>query len=138
MVAGIVAALPLIGKVIDKIFPDAKSAEEAKLELLKLTQEGNLAELDAEVQVLLAQLAVNKEEARSGHIWVAGWRPFIGWVGGAALAWNFIVYPTVTWFGVETPPLDLAQLMLLITGMLGIGWMRSHDKANGVDTQNVT
>ena len=92
---------------------------------MDLAQRGDLAELDAEVQIALGQMGINKEEARSGSVFVAGWRPFVGWVSGCAVAWNFIVYPTVVWAGVDAPSLDISQLMVLLLGMLGIGGMRS-------------
>jgi len=130
-------AIPLISKFIDRLVPDPGQKAEAQLNLMKLAQQGDLAELDADVKLALGQMEINKEEARSGSWWVAGWRPFIGWVSGTAVAWNFVIYPTVTWAGIDAPPLDISQLMVLLLGMLGIGGMRSFDKRNKVDTQRV-
>lgn len=133
-----IAALPLIGKVVDRLLPDPGQKAEAKLRLMELAQSGDLAELDAEVKLALGQMEINREEARSGSWWVAGWRPFVGWISGTAVLWNFVVYPTVTWAGVDAPPLDISQLMVLLLGMLGIGGMRSFDKKHKVDTQQVS
>ena len=132
-----IAALPLIGKVIDRLIPDPEAKADAKFKLVELAQQGDLAELDAEVRLALGQMEINKEEARSGSWWVAGWRPYVGWISGTAVGWNFIVYPTITWAGIDAPALDISQLMVLLLGMLGIGGMRSFDKRNKVDTQKV-
>ena len=134
----IAAAIPLIGKVLDRVFPDPEKANEAKLRVLELTQQGELAELDADVRLALGQMEINKEEAKSPHWFVAGWRPFVGWVCGLALFWNFMMYPTVVWFGVTAPPLDVAQLMIVLGGMLGLGTMRSWDKSKNVDTHSIS
>ena len=73
---------------------------------------------------------LNKAEAQHRSIFVAGWRPFIGWVGGVILAFNYIVAPIIIWVLPETTPpvLDLDALWPVITGMLGIAGMRSYDK----------
>ena len=87
----------------------------------------------------LAQVEVNKKEAQHRNIWVAGWRPFIGWVCGAALAWHFVLAPVVlfvaTWAGVQLPTLpafDMDSLMTVLLGMLGLGGLRSFEKAKGL------
>lgn len=134
-ITGLGSIADLAGKVIDKIFPDKDAAEKAKLELFKMQQEGNLKELEAEFQLKLQQLVINTEEAKNGSVFVSGWRPFVGWVCGAALAYNYIVMPFMVWavknFYSDAPPmpiLDMGELMTLLVGMLGIGFMRSWDK----------
>src|SRR4051812_35840191 len=77
---------PIIGQIIDRILPDPTKAAEAKLELAKLEMSGDL-------QTILAQLEINKVEAASTSIFVAGWRPFIGWVCGSSLAYNYMAQP---------------------------------------------
>ncbi len=104
--------------------------------------------IDADLQK--GQMEVNKAEAKHKSIFVAGWRPFIGWVGGAALAYQFIVYPFLIWVwavaqakgwvpqDLSPPPmLDTGALFSVVTGMLGIGAMRSHDKRKGVQTDSL-
>ena len=89
------------------------------------------------------QLEVNKAEANNPHVFVAGWRPFIGWVGGAALAYQFLLYPLIAWawvaYGnpIETAPpmVDASALYPVILGMLGIGGLRTIDKIQKVDTK---
>jgi len=81
------------------------------------------------------QLAINKEEAKSSNIFVAGWRPFIGWSCGVALVWHFIAAPFIIFFaalfGATLPPLpefDMGSLMTVLMGMLGLGSLRTFEK----------
>ena len=135
---------------IERIWPDAnqRAVEMRKLEELK--QGGDIAQLNAHVQVMLAQINVNTTEASHSSLMIAGWRPFIGWIGGLSMAYQFIVYPLLTWFwasliarglidqGVNHPPmLDTGALFSIVTGMLGVGVMRSLDKKNNVDTKRI-
>ena len=127
----ITAVLDIGGKIIDKIWPDPTERDKAKLELFRLQQQG-------ELQEIAGQLAINAEEAKSSSIFVAGWRPGIGWVCVFALACQYVVRPTLQWVtvltGHEVPPLpgidnNLWELML---GMLGLGGLRSWEKKQGV------
>ncbi len=134
-ITGLGSIADLAGKVIDKIFPDKDAAEKAKLELFRMQQEGNLKELEAEFQLKLQQLVINAEEAKNGSVFVSGWRPFVGWVCGSALAYNYIAMPFIVWItknfypqAPAMPVLDMGELMTLLIGMLGIGFMRSWDK----------
>lgn len=130
-------ALPALvetaNSLIDRIFPDKNKQAEYRLKIVELEKEGNLAALNAEVQLLLGQLEINKIDAQSKSFFQYGWRPFIGWVGGASLVWNFIVYQTVLWFDGSAPALDVGPLMALVTALLGVGGMRSFDKLKGTD-----
>ena len=77
------------------------------------------------------QTAINEMEAKHRTIFVAGWRPFIGWVCGIALAYNFIIRDMLVWYmGVETAPpaLQMEHLMTVLVGMLGLGGMRTFEK----------
>jgi hypothetical protein len=84
------------------------------------------------------QLEVNKAEAASGSIFKGGWRPFIGWVCGAAFAYHFILQPMIM-FGVavagvtipDLPEFDMATLMPVLMGMLGLGGLRTVEKLQG-------
>ena len=146
-----IASIVELGKgLISRLWPDpAKQAEELR-KLQELEQKGDLARLSAHVQLMLGQIEVNKAEAEHKSIFIAGWRPFIGWVGGTALAWQFVLYPMALWIwgiaevkgvipaGVTPPPvLDSDMLFVLITGMLGIGGMRSFDKTRNTDTKKI-
>lgn len=135
-----------LGKIlIQRIWPDPAQQAEQMLKLAELEQRGDLAELQAYMQSMTGQLEINKAEAQHKSVFVAGWRPFIGWCGGIALAYQFCLYPMLIWGwaiwgpdGIEPPPvMDTGALFSLVTGMLGIGAMRSHDKAKGVHTDSI-
>jgi hypothetical protein len=132
----LVAIMPLIDKFLAFI-PNPKERAKAQQELtLKLVQ--------IESEQMLAQVQINQVEAQHASLFVAGWRPFIGWVGGVALAYTFVVYPLAVFiaalcgFTEEIPKLETSELMSLVTAMLGIGAMRSYDKFKGVDTKGIT
>lgn len=128
-----------LGKgLINRFFPDPAQAAQAQLELLKMAQTGELAQLAAEAEIAKAQIAVNQVEAASSSLWVAGWRPFVGWVCGAAFAYKFVLAPAVA-FGltaaghpVELPVLDFTEMSTVLLGMLGIGALRTVEKVKGV------
>jgi hypothetical protein len=144
------AAFELGKSAVERIWPDPIRQAEEMRKLEELHQKGDVAQLNAHVQLMLAQLDVNKVEAQHKSIFVAGWRPFIGWVGGFALAWQFVIYPMLMWIwmiaaamgkvpdGIDPPPiLETGALFAMITGMLGIGTMRSFDKSKGTQTDSI-
>lgn len=84
-------------------------------------------------EIAIAQLEVNKQEAAHKSLFVAGWRPFIGWTCGIAMANNFIIAPYVTAFtAVVVPVLELGEMMPVLFGLLGLGAYRSYEKVKGV------
>lgn len=129
------AFLPLVGDILDKIFPDKTAAEAAKVRLLELTQSGELAKLESSIELAKGQLEVNKAEAVSDGLYKGGWRPAIGYVCATALAYNYVVYPILVFImsyampEVEVPQVNIDEnLWELITGMLGLGAMRTWEK----------
>ena len=86
---------------------------------------------------LMGQIEVNKVEAQHASLFVAGWRPFIGWTGGVGLAYSFVLAPFIEFiarangYTQDMPLPDASQLMVLVTSMLGVGAMRSYDKQKG-------
>jgi hypothetical protein len=134
----VTAMLDIGGKVIDRLFPDPNQAAAAKLELIRLQQSGELAQLTADVDVAKGQMAINEAEAASNSVFVAGWRPFVGWVCGAAFAYKFVVAPAaafiLTAYGhaVVLPVLDFTEMSTVLLGMLGIGALRTLEKVKGV------
>jgi len=104
--------------------------EQSKL-LLKLHQ--------LEANLKIAQMQVNQKEAEHKSIFVAGWRPFIGWISGLALAYNYILQPllfvVLSAYGkkIEMPLLDIGTLLGLLGGMLGFGAFRTFEKVKGVE-----
>lgn len=136
--SGFLALIPLIGSVLDKVLPDATAAADAKLKMVELVQRGELAELDAAKSLALGQIGVNAEEAKHASVFVAGWRPFIGWTCGAAFAFKFVIGPlgafVLTAFGNPTqmPVMEFGELLPVLLGMLGIGALRTVEKVKGV------
>lgn len=132
------ALLDIGGKVLDRVIPDPAQKAAAQLELLKLAQSGELAQLNADTELAKGQLAVNQAEASNPSVFVSGWRPFIGWVCGSGLAYQFVAAPILTWvaalFGkaIAAPSLDMGTLLTLLLGMLGLGSMRTVERLNGV------
>jgi len=124
-------------KVIDKIWPDPAQRDAAKLELLKMQQSGELAQLSAETNLMIEQIKVNQEEAKHTNVFVSGWRPGVGWVCVAACGWNWIGLPVVK-LGLEIyghpinlSPADLTEMLPVLMGMLGLGGLRTIEKLNG-------
>ena len=85
------------------------------------------------------QLEINKAEASHRSIFVAGWRPFVGWTCGVALCWHFVLAPFVifasAYAGVALPDLptfDMSSLLTVLMGMLGLGGLRSFEKVKGL------
>lgn len=124
------AIMDVGGKLIDKLFPDPRAKAEALLKLQELQQSGDL-------QVIAEQVSVNKIEAANPNLFISGWRPFVGWTCGGALAIQFIVAPFAVWFSalvgraLAFPTLDTSLLTTLLVGMLGLGGMRTIEKLNG-------
>ena len=81
----------------------------------------------------LGQIVTNQLEAQHRTIFVAGWRPFIGWVCGLGLANHFILNPWLQWYtGHAGPEVDITSMIGLVTAMLGMGWLRTEEKKAGV------
>ncbi len=128
------AALELGTSVINKIWPDPVKQAEEQRNLQELAQKGNLEELNAEVKLLISQVDLNKVEAAHKSIFVAGWRPFVGWVCGFGLLYNVILAPFLDiWLTVPEVETDLLYPVLL--GMLGLGGMRSFEKVKRVSRE---
>jgi hypothetical protein len=125
---------PGVIALIDKLIPDREAAAKAKLDAMRMAQEGQFRELDALVELARQQANVNAIEAAQGS-YRGGWRPFIGWVCGASIAYQFVARPLMPWalrsLGADVPDmpaLDTEQLWPLIMGMLGLGGLRSWEK----------
>lgn len=142
----VTALFEIGGKVIDRIWPDPTKAAEAKLELFKLQQSGELAQI-------AGQLEINKIEAASASTFVSGWRPAVGWIGAVSLGcvyipkaivmtaiWTYQAIVIVSaWNGVGVPPalpvypdLGLADILGLLGSLLGFGVLRTKEKLSDV------
>lgn len=133
-ILGIGSVIESVGKVASDLITTDKERMQLELESRKLDQ-----------AIDLAQIEVNKVEAASNSVFVAGWRPAIGWIGASAMAYQFLLYPMLLWGWTYlqgtgwipkelTPPpvLDADQLWVILSGILGIAGMRSFEKTKGV------
>lgn len=119
-------------KVIDKIWPDPAQRDAAKLELFKAQQAGQFKEMEQAFELAKGQIAINTAEATNPNVFTSGWRPFIGWVCGTGLAYQFLIYPVLIAFVPKIVQLDMGTLLTLLLGMLGLGAMRTTEKMKGV------
>jgi hypothetical protein len=126
-----VAPLLEFGKsMLDRWFPDPQKKAEAEQQFMLMMQEQDFRKV-------LAQLEVNAREAASPHLFVAGWRPFVGWCCGLGFLWATIGHPVVAWLAVTKgwpapPAIDTEVLLYVLGGMLGLGGLRSFEKTKGV------
>lgn len=127
----------VVANLLDRVLPDPKAADAAKLEFLKLAQSGELAQLNADTQLAAGQIDVNKVEAANASLFVSGWRPAVGWCCALAFAFKFIGGPSAfvlaQWFGhpITLPNFDFTEMSTILMGMLGLGAMRSVEKIKG-------
>ena len=134
------AALPILGNLLDKVLPDADAKAKAQLELAKLAQDGEFKQLDMQLQVNLAQAKINEIEAASSNPMASTWRPAAGWVCVMALGYEFLVRPIVPWVLTvcqvpDVPPLPSLDAVLweLVFAMMGIGGMRTYERTQRVN-----
>lgn len=123
-------ALEIGRSLIDRLIPDKEEARKAEAEFLRMTFEGDLKKT-------LAQLEINAREAAHPSVWVAGWRPYFGWVGGTSFAYVGILKPILSWVASingwpEPPDIDTEFLWVVVSGLLGIGGLRTYEKRAGV------
>ena len=136
MIADAIAGL--IGSVLDRVWPDPRQKAAAALAIAEMQQAGEFKVIDAQLSIALAQAATNTAEASSGDPFASRWRPFIGWVCGAAFAWNFALLPMAVFFcavagsPVELKPADMGEMMPVLLGMLGLGGLRTAERLKGV------
>lgn len=133
----IAAGSNMITTVVDKIWPDANEQEKAKLAIMQ-------QQLQQEFDLILGQLQINKEEAKTGSLFIAGWRPFVGWTCGAALAYVSIFNPIGQFiarvmfeYSGTFPMVDTTITMQVLLGMLGLGGMRTYEKTKGIARGNL-
>jgi len=152
-ITGLGSVFDFGSKILDKIFPDKDEVDKAKLALLKMQQEGQFKELDAEVNLALEQAKITAIEAANPSKLISGWRPAIGWVCAASLACYYIpqaLFASILWaaqcIAVMRLANDVTQLILpaypltlnvseilgLVGSLLGLGFLRTGEKIKGV------
>lgn len=128
------ALIPVLGPLIDKLvdrIPDPAARERAKMEA-----EATL--LAASIEEMKGQVSINIEEAKNPNLFVAGWRPMIGWACACAFCFLYVIGPVVVWIAswygatITLPQFNSGDLMSLTFGMLGIAGFRTFEKVKGV------
>jgi len=116
------AAEPIdaLGSAVDKIFTNDEERLQAQAVLDKIAQ-----------KPAVLQAEINKIEAQHRSLFVAGWRPAIGWVCAIGLAFPFILNPLIEWAGGTGPKIPMDQLMELVVALLGLGTLRTFEKLAG-------
>lgn len=118
-----------IGQTVRQVLPNPQAQAEFDLKIMELAERAE----QRESELMLGQIQVNQTEAQHSNIFVAGWRPFVGWASGLSVAYIFLVRPLLTQiFGVPMPDLEIVELMMLLGAMLGIGGMRTAEKFRGL------
>lgn len=133
MIAALIPQLlPILANVVDKTIPDKAQKSVAMLELEK-------ALVDNADKINLETIKTNQIEAGHKSVWVAGWRPAIGWSCSLGIAWLFIGHPVATWVaqilgytGMVMPTIDTEVLLELTLAMLGMAGLRTFEKIKGV------
>ena len=130
MMPGLKEIIGGVTNLADELVTTKEEERKIQLEEKKLDQE-----------LMLGQIQTNQQEAKHKSIFVAGWRPFIGWVGGSALAYKYILNPFLNWILIiagtkvpELPSVDITELYPVILAMLGVAGMRTYEKKSGVSS----
>ena len=116
-----------ISNILDKFVADKDLKQKLEHELKTELHRANMA-----------QIEVNKEEAKHRTVFVAGWRPFTGWVCATALAYHFILEPVIVFvlalydIQLTLPQFDIGSLLTVLMGMLGLGGLRTYEKKQGL------
>lgn len=128
IIGGVISA---VGKLLDRVLPDPQAKMDAKIKLAEMAQAGEFKELD----LIAKQVEVNMKEAEHASVFVAGWRPYIGWTCGAGLSYQFVVQPLLSWLALlgdqpVPPPLDASTLLAIVVPLLGFGAYRTYERVN--------
>ena len=122
------SVLPAVTDIVGRFLPEDKEKRAAAEREIEKQLATHLAKID------IAQLEISKQEAAHRSIFVAGWRPFIGWSCGFAMCYAYIIQPITVFILAQTgnlvdlPTLDLSEMMPVLLGMLGLGGLRSFEK----------
>lgn len=138
-ITGIGSLLQFGTAILDRIFPDPAQRDAAKLELLKLQQQGEFKEMDQQFALMNAQIDVNKVEASNPSLFVSGWRPATGWLCAIALGYVGIIDPMARFCATvfyhytgSFPVVDTTLTTQILLGMMGLGSLRTFEKVQGV------
>ena len=120
-------SIKAVGKIVDELYTSEDERNQAKITVEKM-----------QARLKEKQLDINLSESKSRSLFVAGWRPCLGWVGSLSVAYVYLLQPILNMIlqlfdvHIDWVVLDLGQLMPLILGMLGLGGLRTFEKSKGV------
>lgn len=135
MIGDLIAGL--LGKVVDRVWPDPAQRAAAAQAIAELQQAGEFKQIDAQLAAMKMQTEIATVEAGSADPFVSRWRPFIGWVCGLGFGWNFIGLPVtrvvcdLMGHPMAIAPADMTEMMPILLGMLGLGGLRTYEKVAG-------
>ena len=124
------SVIGIADKVLGKFIPDKTLRDQLHHELNMAFHEANLA-----------QLEVNKQEAASQSMFVAGWRPSVGWICSISMGYHFILQPLLIFIlratgnDIELPDFDFSQLSTILMALLGMSGLRTYEKTKNVAKQ---
>lgn len=126
------AVIAPILAIVNKVIPDPQAQAQIALQMAQLQQTADFKQIDAQLAEIQSQTDTNKAEATNSSVFVAGWRPFIGWICGSGLAYQYLVNPSLSWLSElrhwpVPPQLDLGTLITLLMGMLGLGATHAYE-----------
>ena len=133
MIPLITQLLPSVMDVAGRFLPEDKAKRAAAEREIKAKLTKSLADID------LANLKINEADAKSGNWFQSGWRPFIGWSCGFALAYTYVMQPILTFvlaqagYLVDLPAVNLGEMMPVLMGLLGLGGLRTFEKVKGIN-----
>ena len=136
MLWDIPATVTAVTTLVNKFVPDRDQQIKIQAELQTLM-------LNQQQEQLTAQSDIDKTEAASPNLFIAGWRPLCGWIGAFGLAWAFLLQPTIMWIlaiagsKATLPQIDSESLLNLVLALLGLAGWRSLDKIKGVATTSI-
>ena len=125
--------------IVDRIWPDPATKAKALLDIEDLKQKGELAQLASDTGLLQGQIDINKVEAASTNMFIAGWRPFIGWSCGLAFVYVSIIDPIARFIALtmqykgQFPVMDTSITMQVLLGLLGLAGMRTYEKVKNAE-----
>lgn len=123
-----------VSNTVDELFTSDEERLTLEHEIQKAEKDFNQHIAQMESSLLANQIQTNTAEVKTGSLFIAGWRPAIGWIGALCLFYNFVIFPLLRIKYDLPQPIDADMLWTIIAGMLGIGGMRSFDKYTGKDT----
>ncbi len=121
------STIKAVGNIVDEVFTSEDEKNQAKISIKKI-----------EAELKKRQMDINVAEAQSKSLFIAGWRPALGWVGSLSVAYVYLLQPILDMIlqmfdiHIDWVTLDISQLFPLILGMLGLGGLRSFEKSKGL------